>query len=223
MKRRNRKRFYIGIGLLAAFVIFTVSVRLVDVEAIGPNRSAVGFSTLNGFVHNLTGVHLSVYTLTDWLGLVPIAFAFGFAVFGLLQWLKRKSLMRVDFSILQLGAFYAAVVAVYIFFEFFAVNYRPVLINGHLEASYPSSTTVLVMCVMPTARMQFNMRIKSKALRCATTLAIVAFVAFMVSARLFSGVHWFTDIVGGALLSGGLVNMYAAVVGRELQTVNSVV
>lgn len=202
--------------LLVAFLVFTVLVRIVDVAPIGPNQTAVGFSTLNRLVHDLTGVHFFLYTVTDWLGLVPISFAFGFAVFGLLQWIWRKSLMRVDRSIFALGVFYVVVIAVYIFFEFFVVNYRPVLIEGRLEASYPSSTTMLVMCVMPTAMIQLHMRIKNSVLRRALGLSIAAFVAFMVSARLLSGVHWVTDILGGALLSGGLVNMYAAFANEKI-------
>lgn len=215
MKREKRKSFSVSVCLLVAFLLFTVLVRLVDVAAIGPLETTVGFATLNQFVHNLTGVHFFLYTVTDWLGLVPIGFAFAFGVVGLLQWIKRKSLLKVDRSLLVLGAFYIVVIAVYIFFELFAVNYRPVLIEGRLEASYPSSTTMLVMCVMPTAMMQLNERIKNRALRRTVSLFITAFVVFTVGARLLSGVHWFTDIVCGALLSAGLVKMYALAAHAE--------
>lgn len=158
---------------------------------------------------------MSLYTITDWLGLVPLGFAMGFALFGLIQWTKRKHLLKVDYSILVLGGFYIVVMAVYVLFEMFVVNYRPVLIGGILEASYPSSTTTLVMCVMPTAIMQFNTRIRNNVLKRCVTFAIAAFVVFMVIGRLVSGVHWFTDIVGGVLLSTGLVLMYRAIIGLE--------
>ena len=154
---------------------------------------------------------MRLYTVTDWLGLIPIAFALGFAIVGLVQWIVRKRISRVDHSILILGGFYIVVMAVYVFFEMVAVNYRPVLINGILEASYPSSTTILVMCVMPTAVMQLNARIKNRVLRRGVACIITAFVVFMVIGRLISGVHWFTDIVGGVLLSAGLVAMYKAI------------
>lgn len=125
---------------------------------------------------------------------------------------QRKNLFKVDFSILTLGGFYIIVMAAYIFFEMFVVNYRPILINGILEASYPSSTTMLVMCVMPTAIMQFNARIKNSGFKKCVNILITTFIAFMVIARLLSGVHWFSDIIGGALLSGGLVMIYYAIV-----------
>ena len=197
-----------ALGLLAAFILWTAAIRQIDVQAIGPRESTVGFATLNRFIHNLTGVHTPLYTVTDWLGLVPLGFALGFAVLGLVQWIKRKNLLKVDHSILILGGFYIVVAAAYMFFEVYVVNYRPVLIEGFLEASYPSSTTVLVMCVMPTAVMQLNGRIKNAALRRCAATAMTAFAASMVIARLVSGVHWLTDIVGGALLSAGLVMMY---------------
>ena len=154
---------------------------------------------------------MSLYTITDWLGLVPICFIMGFGILGLCEWIKRKNLFRVDFSILTLGGFYIIVMAAYIFFEMFVVNYRPILINGILEASYPSSTTMLVMCVMPTAIMQSNSRIKSNIVKKCVNILITAFIAFMVIGRLVSGVHWFSDIIGGALLSSGLVMIYHSV------------
>ena len=203
--------FFMGAGFLGAFVLWTVLVSYVDVRAIGQNASNVGFATLNGYVHNLTGVNMFLYTITDWLGLVPIGVAFGFAVLGLVQWVGRKSLFKVDRSILALGGFYIIVLAMYIFFEIVVINYRPVLIDGYLEASYPSSTTMLVMCVMPTAMMQLHARIKSDVFRRCVLISIAAFTAFMVIGRLASGVHWLTDIIGGALVSAGLVITYASV------------
>ena len=218
MEKKNSRLFWVGVGLLAVFVLWTVLIRFVDVEAIGPRQSSVGFATLNGYIHNLTGVNMSLYVITDWLGLVPIGVAFGFAVLGLVQWIKRKSLLKVDRSILTLGGFYVVVMAVYILFEIVVINYRPTLIDGYLEASYPSSTTMLVMCVMPMAMMQLRTRIKNKAFGRCVMIAIAAFIAFMVIGRLASGVHWITDIIGGALLSTAIVLIYYAI--SDVETKN---
>ena len=214
MKKRN---LLAGSGLLAAFVLWTMAVTRIDVQAIGPQGSSVGFGTLNRFVHDLTGVHMELYTITDWLGLVPVAFGFGFAVLGLAQWIKRKHILKVDLSILVLGGFYIVTLAAYLFFESHVVNYRPVLIEGNLEASYPSSTTLLVLCVMPTALMQLRRRIGNPLFRRCVSVAIAAFMAFMIIGRLLSGVHWVTDIIGGILLSAGLVTMYGSIAGYKLK------
>lgn len=210
--KRIRKNFIASLCLLTAFVLWTAAIVLVDVRAIGPQGSSVGFAGINNFVHNLTGVHFDLYNITDWLGIVPILMCMGFGALGLVQWIKRKSIRKVDFCILVLGGFYIVTIAAFLVFEHFIINYRPVLINGYLEASYPSSTTLLVTCVMPTAAMQFNNRINNKLLRNIVSVTIIAFITFMVFGRLISGVHWFTDIVGGALLSAGLVLMYRAII-----------
>ncbi len=211
MKKYNKKVFGIALGLLAAFVLWTVAVGCVDVQPIGPQGSAVGFATLNRFVHSLTGVHMSLYTVTDWLGLVPLCVVLGFALLGLAQWIGRKQLRSVDHSMFVLGGFYVVVMAAYALFEQVVINYRPVLIEGRLEASYPSSTTLLVLCVMPTAMLQFYDRISNRVLKGVVLSAMGAFVAFMVLGRLVSGVHWVSDIIGGALLSGALVLLYHGV------------
>ena len=211
MKKRNKKNFGIAIGLLVTFVVWTIAICYLDVQTIGPKGSSVGFATLNGFFHNLTGVHMQIYTITDWLGLVPLCFVLGFALLGLIQLVKRRSLFKVDYSILVLGGFYIIVMAAYVFFEIFVINYRPVLIEGCLEASYPSSTTMLVMCVMPTAIMQLNERIGNKRIRKMIACILSIFTVFMVVGRFLSGVHWMTDIIGGALLSAGLVMLYVSV------------
>lgn len=206
--KRIRKSFVASMCLLTSFVLWTVAICFVDVRAIGPQGSFVGFAGINGFVHNLTGVHWGLYNITDWLGLVPIFVCMGFSILGLLQWIKRKSICKVDHDILILVGFYIITIGAYLLFESVVINYRPVLIGGSLEASYPSSTTMLVMCVMPTAIMQFGNRIKNKVIRNIIAVAIITFIAFMVIGRLVCGVHWLTDIVGGALLSAGLVMMY---------------
>lgn len=214
MKRRNLHLLTAGLLLLGAFALWTVAVCLVDVRPIGPNGSSVGFAALNGAVHAVLGVCWPLYTITDWLGLVPMGFVFGFALLGLVQLIRRRSLGRVDRDILVLGGFYLVVLAAYLLFEKFAVNYRPVLIDGFLEASYPSSTTMLTLCVIPTAMLQLRRRIPREGLRRVILWMLGIFTAFMVVGRLLSGVHWLTDIVGGALLSAGLVALYAAVTDK---------
>lgn len=204
----KKSRLYIALGLLAAFALWTVAIQWIDVQPIGPGGSTVGFAALNSFVHDLTGTHMILYAVTDWLGLVPVGTCVGFGALGLTQWIKRKRICKVDRSILALGGFYLVTIAAYLLFEDVVINYRPVLIEGYLEVSYPSSTTMLALCVMPTAAMQLSTRIQSKALRRVVVGGISAFTAFMVIGRLLSGVHWFSDVVGGVLLSAGLVMLY---------------
>lgn len=212
MKRKNRKKLYVAIGMLAVFLLWTVSLLWIDVQKIG--ESAVGFATLNGFVRDQIGVNMTLYTITDWLGLVSFGFVLVFGVLGLVQWIKRKHFLQVDQSLLILGGFYLVVMGAYLLFEIFPVNYRPVLINGALEASYPSSTTMLVMCVIPTGVMQLQNRIAGNLLRKLISALLYGFLIFMVLGRILAGVHWITDIIGGALLSTSLVLFYCYLVNE---------
>jgi len=215
LKRELNKKFFIALCFIIVFVLWTMAVCFIDVKPIGPQTSNVGFAELNGYFHRLTGVNISLYVITDWLSIIPICFVVGFALLGLIQWIKRRSLSRVDYSLFALGGFYIVVMAVFVLFEVMVVNYRPILIEGVLEASYPSSTTMLVMCIMPTSLMQLNERINNKILKNCVLWSIIFFTAFMVLARLFSGVHWLTDIIGGVLVSAGLVTFYCFVVNLK--------
>lgn len=196
-----------GIFILA-FAVWTLLVQTVDVQPLGVNGTTIGFATLNVWFHKITGVHMEIYHITDWMGLVPIAVCLLFGGIGLFQWIKRKHLCQVDYDIIILGIYYVIVILSYLIFEMIPINFRPILIEGVLEASYPSSTTLLVLCVMPTLSEQVNRRVKCTMLKKSVDIFVICFSAFMVLGRLISGVHWFTDIVGSILLSTGLLCIY---------------
>lgn len=213
MKQTTKRELWAGIGILLAFALWTALIRLIDVQEAGPNGSSIGFATLNLRFHRLTGVHMNLYTITDWLGLVPLFVCLCFGGFGFVQMIRRRSLRQVDPDILMLGLYYILVILGYLFFEAVPINYRPILIQGQLEASYPSSTTLLVLSVMPTLKLQIDRRSKRVALKVVVGAFVVTFSAFMVIGRLISGVHWATDIIGAVFLSLGLYLIYRFGVG----------
>ena len=208
MERDQKKHLWTGLGYLLAFALWTLLICCVDVQEAGPMGRRVGFAALNLWFHRLTGVHMALYTVTDWLGLVPIAVCLGFGTLGLIQLLRRKSLRRIDPDILLLGLYYMLVIFGYLFFEAVPINFRPILIEGQLEASYPSSTTLLVLSVMPTLKLQIDRRSASAIIKKIVGVFTALFSAFMVLGRLTAGVHWASDIVGAVFLSLGLFFIY---------------
>lgn len=210
MERKTKIQFILGTSLLALFILFTMSLTFVDMQPIGPQGSYVAYAGINNAVHELFGINMMLYNITDWAGVVAIFIALGFAILGLVQWIKRKNILKVDSSILVLGVFYILVFGAYVFFEFIVINRRPILINGILEASYPSSTTMLAMCVLPTAMMQFHRLIKNYKIRNTVNVLCGLFTAFMVIGRLVCGVHWFTDILGGLIFSVAMILLYCS-------------
>lgn len=209
---KKKSILFVGSLLIVLFIIWSVLVQIVDVQCIGVNGTSVGFASMNKWFHSLTGVHMDLYVITDWLGLVPLFACMVFGFVGLIQLIKRRSLFKVDYDILILGVYYVIVILAYIMFEMIPINYRPILINGVMEASYPSSTTLLVLSVMPTVLEQANRRVSETSVRMVINVFVVGFSLFMVVGRLISGVHWFSDIVGGVLLSLGLYYLYKGIV-----------
>lgn len=219
MNRKNRTLCN-GLIALLLFAAWTVLVQTVDVQPAGETGKTVGFATANSWFHQLTEVHLLLYAITDWLGLVPVFVCLLFGLLGLKQLICRKSLLKVDPDLILLGIYYVLVIAGYLIFEMYPINYRPIFIDGRLEASYPSSTTLLVLSVMPTLVFQTDRRARRPEVKRAVRILTILFSLAMVMGRLVSGVHWMTDIVGSVLLSRGLFSIYQASVlfcdGKEV-------
>ena len=212
MKENGKNYLFAGSIFITGFVIWTILVQKVDVQPLGVRGTDIGFATLNCLFHELIGVHMLLYFITDWLGLIPIFVCMIFGGIGFVQLVKRRSLFKVDSDIIILGIYYILVIFGYLIFEMIPINYRPVLMEGFLESSYPSSTTLLVLCVMPTAIEQMNRRSENITAKKSVQVLSMGFSAFMVLGRLFSGVHWLTDIVGSVILSAGLFCIYKAVI-----------
>ena len=210
MARKGKRLLGAGVLLIALFVVWTVLIQTVDVRPAGETKTEIGFAAINCWVHELTGVHMTIYHLTDWLGLVPVFVCLLFGAVGAVQLITRKSLFKVDLDIVFLGVYYVIVIMGYLLFEMFPINYRPILIEGIREASYPSSTTLLVLGVMPTLVFQSDRRLGNVKVKKIIAVLTGLFSLFMVLGRLIAGVHWFTDIIGSLLLSMGLFWMYKA-------------
>lgn len=217
MKKNEKKSLLIGGIFLAMFAVWTVLILTVDVQPLGQNGTSIGFAAFNCWFHHFTGVNMAIYTITDWMGMVPVVICLIFAGIGLVQLMKRRSLFRVDADIMILGVYFVIVFLAYAIFEMIPINYRPILIEGKMEASYPSSTTLLVLSVMPALIEQIQRRLSDITAKRIIKIAAIAFSAFMVIGRLVSGVHWFTDIVGGVLLSAGLFMLYKTAVMLALK------
>ena len=193
------------------FLLLILLIKTVDVAAVGPEGTEIGLSKLNVAVHNLFGENLDWYKVTNVLGYLAILIGLCFAAMGGLQLIYRRSILKVDKEILLLGALYVVTVIFYIFFEKVIVNYRPILLpDGEgVEASFPSSHTML-SCVILGSGLQLLKKYgkKNKTLQLVLTVVFAVMLALIVAGRLISGVHWFTDILGGILLSVALLNAY---------------
>ena len=204
----RKKRLFISISLFVLSVVYTFLVWKVDVSSIGPRQSEVGFSTLNDFFHNLTGYNPFFYSITKYLGFIPFLYVAYYGINGLLQIVRRKSILKVDKRLLFLGCFYLLMGITYVFFEKVVINYRPVLLEGVLEASYPSSHTMLAICICTSSLLISKYYIKDVSIRNGLDKFTWGLMAILVLGRTLSGVHWLTDIIGGIVISLFLVSLY---------------
>ena len=201
---KKKRNFLISAILILLAVGFTILVKVLDVRQVGANGTSIGVSTVNQVVFKTIGVNMIWYHITDWLGIVPVFMALGYAFIGLIQLIKMKSLFKVDKEIIVLGLFYFVLILLYVFFEKFIVNYRPILMNNFLEASYPSSHTLMTICLCGSSIIVNKKLFNNKISKVMNILSLVIILVTVIG-RLISGVYWFTDIIGGVLISLALL------------------
>ncbi len=209
---KKNRGFVLPAVLAALTLLYIVLLKTVDVAAVGPQSTLVGFSHLNQSVFNAFGVNESWYKVTEVLGIGSIALAFVFALMGFIQLMQRKNILKVDHQLLAAGALYFAVIALYVLFEIVVINYRPVIMPGETapEASFPSSHTMIGSVIMGSAVILSEYYINNENLRKTVQVVLCILIMVMTFGRLLSGVHWLTDIIGGVLISLTLLSCFRA-------------
>ena len=218
MKKKRKKELELAvIVLVCLFIFYTLLVKFYDVRAIGPSGSEVGFSTINSIFNNAFGYNELFYKITKYLGIIPFFIVAFYGFVGLKQLIKKKSIKKVDKRLLLLGVFYITIGIVYVLFEFLVINYRPIILDEGLEASYPSSHTILAITICLSSLLISKYYIKNKTALKTFNILTIILMTIIVIGRLISGVHWFTDIIGGIILSITLVYCYYLAIFDELK------
>ena len=201
---RVKRNFFISFILIILAITFTFLVKIIDVKQIGVNETSIGFSSLNQLIFNSIGINMIWYHITEWLGIIPIILSITYTLIGFIQLVKRKNILKIDKEIIILGIFYIIIIFIYILFEKYIINYRPILIDNILEASYPSSHTLMTICICGSSII-INKKIFNNKITKIINIVSIIVILLTVIGRLISGVHWFTDIIGGILISISLL------------------
>ncbi len=208
---KRKREFYLLSAIHALlFVLMIVLVKFVDVAAIGPNGSTIGLSHINNAVHNLFGVQMFWYQVTKVTGILALLMCVFFAGLGAYQLYQTKDIKKVDKEIIYLGVIYVITILLYVVFEKVVINYRPIIMpdETELEASFPSSHTMLVATVFMTAAMKFRKMISDPKMQQIAVWACIAIAVITVIGRLICGCHWFSDILAGLWISIALIFLY---------------
>lgn len=196
--------------LLLLFCALTVSLCCVDVRAAGESGAPVGLATVNEWAWNAIGQSELALTVSDVLGLLFIAAVGAFGVTGLVQVIRRRGILRADKELYAMAGGLVLLAAAYVLFEVLVINCRPVLEDGALAASYPSSHAMLAVAVAGMGMAYLQMRAKKGVLTYTLYGALNVLSVVTVACRVLSGVHWVTDTLGGVLLGGAIVAAYGA-------------
>lgn len=211
-----KKKYWLTIILGVMAVLLTVSLLFIDKKAVGPNGSEVGFATLNSSVFEKVGTSKTWDKVTDITIAAVLASGVVFAIYGLIQWVKRKKFSKIDWEIRMLGVVYAIMAVFYVLFEkLLVVNRRPVLEDGALEASFPSTHTMIAVTVALTVALTLGKYVKNKVVSRVLAGVLVVLVVVVAAGRILAGMHWTTDVLGGLLYGATLVSLYANLKRRE--------
>ena len=209
---KSKKLFLTTTILAVLSTLFTIIIAFVDKENIGPNASNVGLSHFNEFFKNLIGQNELSYTISKVFGLLIFGIVLAYFIVAIIQIINRKSIKKVDKKIWILGIFYIILALIYFAFELLKINYRPVLVDGELEPSYPSSHTLFAIFICVTAIYTNNKLITNKKIKLISNTIVSLVGIITIIGRVLSGVHWITDVMGGLLISTTLALAYITLI-----------
>ena len=132
---------------------------------------------------------------TDIILIASFAILTVFVILGLYQWITRKSLKKVDKSLLCFPIPLALLAAVYVIFDkFIILNTRP---NGSGEPSFPSTHVMIVATIFFLSAIALPKYIKSKTASILLDIIMLALIVLTCVGRVLSDMHWLTDVIGG--------------------------
>lgn len=216
MRARSESSLLAGVVTLILFICFTAEIKLIGVEAVGPENSSVGLAALNSFAARKTGVSPFWHELGNALGYTALVVVAVIACIGAYQLIKGRGIKAVDRKVLLFGAFCIVLLAVFLFFGSVHINYGPILVNGELRPSYPSFGMLLAICVFVSiALLSSDLPVFGAQKRPLTAAVCIIAAAGSLAGSMLSGFSWFTDVAGGAFLSASLLYFFEAA-RREL-------
>lgn len=204
---------------LALFAVLTASALFIDVAPIGPQGSSVGLSSINGAVFATLGSNDLADKTSDLLLVLSVLVCGAFAALGLTQLARTRSLSGVDPALIRLALAYLTLAVLYVGFEFVTLNYAPVLDEGQLKSSFPSSHTLATVAVFAMSPITLralganpqttNPKLCNPATPSIAGAMSAVFILAAVVLRVLSGQHWLTDVIAGVLLALCVTALYA--------------
>ena len=206
--QQPKRWWWVAVACTVIFILFTIMVTALDGQTVDGHR--LGLATMNGWWRDLVGVNAAWRVVSDVVAVGTVFGAVGLLIVQIVAVVRGRGLRPVvrdwwgvDLVLISLGICYGL-------FQIVVINYRPLLMHGVAEASYPSSHVLLFATVWPLLILTLWRMTKRRWVR--VTVMVVGMMVMLagIVARALSGYHWLSDLVGGVLLGVTLVAWYLA-------------
>ena len=144
--------------------------------------------------------------ITDIILIASIAVLAVFALLGLIELIRRKSIKKVDKSLLAMIPPLILMSANYFIFDkIWILNTRP---DGSGEPSFPSTHTMIVATIFLMTIIALPKYIKNKPLRIILDIVMLSFIAVVPVGRVLANKHWVSDVVAGLIVAAIFAVVY---------------
>lgn len=197
---------------MGLYIVLLVMLYSVDVTFEGVNGSRIGLSGINIPIRDAIGTNMIFYNISKYVGALGIALVGVLAVWFLVRIIREKSLKALTRKEYELGVLYLLTCVLYVVFSKIVINYRPIIKwdEEGPESSFPSTHAMIAVVIFGSFCCIAGNYIKNEKLCKLIRILCVILAVLVIVGRMLSGVHWFTDIVGGVLVALSLVFAYLA-------------
>ena len=205
-----KKGLCITIISFTLFIVLFILLKTVDVKEVG----------LYGLNHTYYHEYNKVLDIiSDVIFYIVLAFNIFLIGFVIYKMVKKKE--KIDYKFLVYVLVLSLGIIIWLLFDYvFKINNRPNIIDGKVEASFPSTHVLLTTYIMLSSPYIFLKMDGKKGLENQNklgfeeiiTIIFMAIMLVMVILRLYSGMHWLTDCVAGLLLGIFLFGIYYLII-----------
>lgn len=198
----TKKGLCITIVSLVLFNILMILLCFVNVKEVEPFGKIGLYGFNNTYRHDYNKTLDIISDVLLYLSIAAFVAAVVYFAYGLI----KNKFKKVDYRLLVYFIITVCVVITYLIFDHVVkLNNRPNIIDGELEGSFPSTHVLMATyLLLPLTTLFFKegREKDTKKIDLDTIVTTIAFVIIgaMFVLRLWSGMHWMTDCIGGVLL-----------------------
>lgn len=192
----RRKSLDIIISILwLILLIFTILVSFVDVKIYNVTNTEIGLYSLNKIflVNSINSNYINI--ISNGIFLICLLVIILMLLLITFEYFKTKKINKNNLNFI---IHFLIMVLIWIIFDkILIINYRPILINGNIEGSYPSTHVMVSTFVLLFLSDKLKKIFKNDKIFYIISIGLIIIQSI---SRILLTMHWFTDIIGGLLI-----------------------